>query len=275
MVCKRREEVRGSRVKSVRREFWQERLRLMEGRNGFVNSVLKPMCGRGGVAGDATTISQQGCVESTGRRLRQKLVKGPRSLRRRVERKTRSFKVKMLRFKSFGPRFERLRRQGKEQVKTNRMARSERRVKLRKTGAWEWKRRPTEERSWTSRGKDFIGNCVMSRVSLIHRRRLREYLQRQLQEVEQKRRHILLEHQRVQKRSEKIQSIQDKKKNIQRETAPAEDEMQKVREEIVRNEERFRLLSDEVDENRMAEAGMKAELQGLQAGEERRGSTAS
>ena len=66
---KRREGVRGSRVQSVRKEFLQERLRLMEGRNGFVNSVLKPMCGRGGVVGDATTIFQQNCVGSTGRPL--------------------------------------------------------------------------------------------------------------------------------------------------------------------------------------------------------------
>ena len=38
-----------------------------EGRNGFVNSVLNPMFGRGGVAGDAATTSRQGCGESTSR----------------------------------------------------------------------------------------------------------------------------------------------------------------------------------------------------------------
>ena len=55
MVSKRRDGVRGSPVRSVRNEFWQERSPLMEGRNGFLNSGLNPMCGRGGVAGDATT----------------------------------------------------------------------------------------------------------------------------------------------------------------------------------------------------------------------------
>ena len=96
---------------------------------------------------------------------------------------------------------------------------------------------------------------------------IKENLQRQLQEVEQKRHDLLPEHQRVQKRSTKIQSIQDKKKNMQRETVAAEVEMRKIRVEIVRNEERFnRLLSDKVDKNRMAEAEMEAELQGLQAG---------
>ena len=51
--------------------------------------------------------------------------------------------------------------------------------------------------------------------------------------------------------------------------------MRKIREEIDRNEERFRLLSDKVDKNRMADAEMAAEHQGLQAGGERRGRDAS
>ena len=40
-------------------------------------------------------------------------------------------------------------------------------------------------------------------------------------------------------------------------------------------EERFRQLSDKVDKNKMAGAEMAAELLGLKAGEERRGSDAS
>ena len=51
--------------------------------------------------------------------------------------------------------------------------------------------------------------------------------------------------------------------------------MRKIREEIDRNEERFPQLSDKVDKNKMADAGMAAELQGLQEGEERKGSNAS
>ena len=45
---------------------------------------------------------------------------------------------------------------------------------------------------------------------------------------------------------------------MQRETEAAEAEMRKIREEIVRNGERFRLLSDKVDKKRMAEAEMEA-----------------
>ena len=101
-----------------------------------------------------------------------------------------------------------------------------------------------------------------------------ESMQHQLQEVEKRRNDFMPEHQRVQKRSQKIQSIQDERKNMQKESLAAREEMRTIREEIDRKEERFRLLSDKVD-NTMADAEMEAELQGLQAGDERRGSSAS
>ena len=53
-----------------------------------------------------------------------------------------------------------------------------------------------------------------------------------------------------------------------------QEEMRKIAEKNARNEQRFRFLSDTVDKNKMADAEMVAELQGLQAGEERRGSSA-
>ena len=83
------------------------------------------------------------------------------------------------------------------------------------------------------------------------------------------------EHQKVWKRSQKIQGIQDKRRNMQKESAAAQQEMRKIREEIDRNEERFRQQSHKVDKNKMVDADMAAEIQGLQAGEERRGSNAS
>ena len=47
---------------------------LIDGsKDWFVYSVLNPMFGRGGVAGDATTTSWQGCRESTSKQLRRKL----------------------------------------------------------------------------------------------------------------------------------------------------------------------------------------------------------
>ena len=104
---------------------------------------------------------------------------------------------------------------------------------------------------------------------------IKSNLQQQLQEVEQRRHDLMPEHQKVQKRQQKTQSIQDKRRNMQEESAAGQKEMQSVREEIDRKEERFRQLSDKVDKNKMVDAEMAAELQGLQAGEERRGSNAS
>ena len=86
---------------------------------------------------------------------------------------------------------------------------------------------------------------------------------------------LMPEHPNVQKKSQKIHSIQDKRRNMQKESTAAQEEMRKIREESGRNEERFRQLSDKVDKNKMAVAEMAAELQGLQAGGERRGSDAS
>ena len=62
---------------------------------------------------------------------------------------------------------------------------------------------------------------------------------------------------------------------MQKENAAAQEEMRRISEKIDRNEERFRQLSNKVDKNKMADAEMAAELQSLQAGEERRGSSAS
>ena len=90
MVTRRREGGRGSRLKNVRKKCWQVPSRLMGERNGYVHSVLNPMCGRGGIAGDATTTTQQFCGENTGSRLRRELARSPRALRRRVERRPRA-----------------------------------------------------------------------------------------------------------------------------------------------------------------------------------------
>ena len=78
------------------------------------------------------------------------------------------------------------------------------------------------------------------------RYRLKNDLQQRLLGVEQRRHDIVPDHQKVQKRSQKTQSIQDKRRNMQKENAAAQGEMRKIREENDRNEERFRQLSDKV-----------------------------
>ena len=77
------------------------------------------------------------------------------------------------------------------------------------------------------------------------------------------------EHQKVQKRSQKFKAFRIKEGKCKKKAT------RRIREGIHRNEERFRHLSDKVDKNKMADAEMGAELQGLQAGEERRGCNVS
>ena len=66
----------------------------------------------------------------------------------------------------------------------------------------------------------------------------------------------------------KIQSIHDKRRHFQKDSTAAEDEMRKLQEGLKQKE-------NKVEKNKMADAEMAAELQSLQAGEERRGSNAS
>ena len=61
--------------------------------------------------------------------------------------------------------------------------------------------------------------------------RIKESLQHQLQDVEKKRPDLVPEHQKAQKKSQKIQSIQDKRK-MQRGHAAAEEEMRKRRDDV-------------------------------------------
>ena len=98
---------------------------------------------------------------------------------------------------------------------------------------------------------------------------LKSNLQEELQEVEQRRHDLMPVHQKVQKRSHKIQSIQDNMRNMQKENVSAEEEIRKLRENVKHKEERIFSLSDKVERNKMADAEMAAELQGLQAGQER------
>ena len=75
---------------------------------------------------------------------------------------------------------------------------------------------------------------------------IKENLQRQLQEVEQKRHDFLRGAPEAAEEVSKNTEYPGQEKHAI-ETAAAEDEMRKMREEIVPNEERFRLLSDKED----------------------------
>ena len=103
MVSKLRRGVRGSRVKSVKKESWRVRSRLMGERMGRVNSAQSRMCGRGGVAGAATMTSWQVCVGSTGRRSPEGLENGPQCLRRQAGGRWKVQAVWRKDIRSFGP----------------------------------------------------------------------------------------------------------------------------------------------------------------------------
>ena len=49
----------------------------------------------------------------------------------------------------------------------------------------------------------------------------------------------MLEHQKFQKWSQKIQSIQDKRKHMQKENVAAEEDVRKLRDEVKQKEERY------------------------------------
>ena len=86
----------------------------------------------------------------------------------------------------------------------------------------------------------------------------------------------MTEHQKFQKRSQKIQSIQDKRKHLQKENAAAEGEMRKQRDEVKQKEERnlffCRIRSRKA---RWQMQTWQQNFRGCKAAEERRGSNAS
>ena len=60
---------------------------------------------------------------------------------------------------------------------------------------------------------------------------VKESMQHQLQDVEKRRNDLVPEHQKAQKRTQKIQSLQDKRRKLQKESLAAKKGMRKLREE--------------------------------------------
>ena len=104
----------------------------------------------------------------------------------------------------------------------------------------------------------------LSFVSKEMQESIMDSVQLQLQEVEKRRHDLMLDYQKAQKKSQKIHSIPDWRRNML--------EMRKLQQEIGQKEERHLFLSIKIYKNKMQEAEMMAELQILQTGEERRGS---
>ena len=101
----------------------------------------------------------------------------------------------------------------------------------------------------------------------------------ELEEIARTRTELLPEHQTMQKRSQKLQSLRDKQRNHLKNDRDCEEEMQMLNKEMEERkalyETRFRALSEKSGDSRKAAAELENEIQTLQAGEERRGSSAS
>ena len=104
---------------------------------------------------------------------------------------------------------------------------------------------------------------------------LKESLQHQLQEVEKRRHDLMPEHQRVQKKSQKTQSIQDKRKICRKTAWRQEKKFGKSKNNLIGKKNDSLCCRTKVIKTGWQDADMVAELQSLQAGEERRGSNAS
>ena len=98
----------------------------------------------------------------------------------------------------------------------------------------------------------------LSFIPQVIQRGLKEGVQQQLQDIEQKSHDLLPQHQRVQKRSQKIQSIQVKKRNLPQENVAAREEMRKLKDCVKQNEECVLCLSDKVEKNERAESKTEA-----------------
>ena len=86
--------------------------------------------------------------------------------------------------------------------------------------AWKLRMRPNVARNWVNRGKKLQKELrEVDRLSFVSEEmqgNLKESLQHQLQEVEKRRNDLMPERQKVQKRTQNIQSLQDKRRNLQK-----------------------------------------------------------
>ena len=265
-------------MKNVPKKSWRVRSLLMGGRSGRANSVRSQLCGQGGAAGAATMTFRQCCVGSAGGRSPQGLETGFYGLlnvewRGRQENKSLEAENMELR--------EALEKKVKE-AKEGKGFHQREKVAWKKSGVWRCtsRMRPRVERSWMNKRGKLLQRELrdiekFSCVPKESQESLESNLQQQLPEVEQRRHDIMPEHQKAQKRSQKTQNIQDSRRNLQKDSTADEEEMRKLQEELKQNEERVLFLSNKFDKNKMQDAEMAAELQSLQAGEERRGSNAS
>ena len=158
-------------------------------------------------------------------------------------------------------------------------------VVFKKIVRWRLRRKRIARKSWMSKKKSLQRQLLdiekFANMDPVFRDRHKEKRKEELQEIESKRTELLPEHQKMQKRSQKLQSMQDKKKKKKcfKDACACEGATQLLHQEMeVRKtffETRVRALSEKSADCRKAAADLDVEIQALQAGEERRGSSAS
>ena len=94
MAFKHRRRSPGCRDRSGRKVFWQMRSQLTAERSGLASSVLRHMCGRGGIAGVVGTTSLRVCKASISWRCMRRIKNGTLDHRPRVGEKSGSLRSK-------------------------------------------------------------------------------------------------------------------------------------------------------------------------------------
>ena len=105
---------------------------------------------------------------------------------------------------------------------------------------------------------------------------LREKWQQELQDIEQRRNDLLPEHQQMQMRSPKLQSLHyQKKKQCQKDLGNWAGDSERIRNEIEESHAQIEELGQQIQKVSMADVELDEEIRNLQAGDGQRGRCAS
>ena len=103
----------------------------------------------------------------------------------------------------------------------------------------------------------------------------KEKWRQELQDIEQRRNDLMPEHQQIQKRSQKLQSLQDRKNQCQKNMGKWAEENEDLRSVIDDSHGKMEVNGQKIQSESFAEAELDLEIRGLQAGDDRQGSSAS
>ena len=214
MASKHKERSPGCRDRSGPKRSWQMPSRLMAGKNGYVSFDPKPICGPGGVAGEFSLTSPLVCRENTSRLSLRRTKDGIQDHLPRVVGKRESLVIKERSSRSCVHKWT-CSVSSKEWSRAfrRRESRREEEVVLKKTARWRLRKKRIASKSCMNRRKAYRSSCgtlrslrTWSRWSGIAKKKSGSV---SCKRFERKRTELLPEHQMMQKRSQKLQSLQD------------------------------------------------------------------